>query len=138
MQLGEGSARERGLGHLGWLPLPRTGNGATLQYLASVKRNPKLDPLRQPLDGKRKTAVLNRLKTARGHLDSVVGQIDGDAYMIDVLRQLAAVRGAIDATIRLALRHYFEHAFVGSVKAGHSEAAIDELMNALTFLREVQ
>lgn len=108
-----------------------------MQYVASVKRNPKLDPLRQPFDAKRKAAVQNRLKTARGHLDAIVGQVDDDAYMIDVLRQLAAVRGAIDATIRLTLRHYFEHAFVNAVKAGHSEAAIDELMNALTFLREI-
>lgn len=102
-----------------------------------MRRNRRLDPLRQPLDGERKTAVLNRIKTARGHLDSIVGQIDDDAYVLEVLRQVAAVRGALDATIRVALRHYFEHAFVSSVKAGHAEAAIDELMNALTFLRQV-
>lgn len=62
---------------------------------------------------------------------------DEDPYALDVLRQLAAVRGALDATVRTALRHYFEHTFVRAVKAGQSEAVIDELMAALTFLKEI-
>ena len=103
----------------------------------SVRRNRRLDALRQPLQAERKADVVNRLKTARGHIDHIIALLDGEAYVLDVLRQIAAVRGALDATVRTALRHYFEHAFVNAVKAGQSEAAIDELMSALTFLRQI-
>jgi DNA-binding FrmR family transcriptional regulator len=68
---------------------------------------------------------------------TIIAMFDEDPYVLDVLRQLAAVRGALDATVWTALRHYFEHTFVRAVKAGQSEAVIDELMAALTFLKEI-
>lgn len=102
-----------------------------------MHRNRDLDALRRPLAPKRKSDITNRLKTARGHLDHILVMLEDDAYVLDVLRQLAAVRGALDATVRTALRHYFEHTFAGAVKAGKADAAIDELMNALTFLRQI-
>lgn len=81
--------------------------------------------------------VVNRLKTARGHIDHILTQLDERAYVIDVLRQIAAVRGALDASARVALRHYFENAFVNAVKAGQGQVAVDEMMRALTFLRQL-
>jgi DNA-binding FrmR family transcriptional regulator len=102
-----------------------------------MRRNRKLDRLRQPLQAERKSDVVNRLKSARGHLDHIIAMLDEDPYMLDMLRQLAAVRGALDATVRTALRHYFESTFVGAVGSGQAEAAIDELMSALAFLRQV-
>lgn len=102
-----------------------------------MRRNRELDRLRRPLRPDRKQDVTNRLKTARGHLDAIIESLDADPYVLDVLRQLAAVRGALDATIRTALRHYFENTFVAAVEAGKSAQAIDELMSALTFLREI-
>jgi len=102
-----------------------------------VRRRPELDPHREPLADERKTDVLNRLKSARGHLDHVIAALDDEPYVLDVLRQVAAVRGALDATVRVALRYYFERVFVGAVQAGAIEPAIDELMSALTFLKQV-
>lgn len=102
-----------------------------------MRRNRTLDRLRRPLEGDRKADVVNRLKSARGHLDHVISMLDDDPYVLDMLRQLAAVRGALDATVRTALRHYFERTFVDAVEAGHTEEAIDELMSALAFLRQV-
>ena len=57
--------------------------------------------------------------------------------MLDVLRQVAAVRGALDATVRVALRYYFERVFVGAVRGGEVDPALDELMSALTFLKQI-
>ena len=93
--------------------------------------------MRRPLEPERKADVVNRLKTARGHLEHIITLLDDDPYPVDVLRQIAAVRGALDATVRTALRHYFERTFVEAVKSGKTEAAIDELMSALTFLRQI-
>ena len=102
-----------------------------------MRRNRKLDRLRRPLEDDRKADVVNRLKSARGHLDHIIALLDEDPYVLDVLRQLAAVRGALDATVRTALRHYFERTFVDAVAAGKTEETIDELMSALTFLRQI-
>jgi DNA-binding FrmR family transcriptional regulator len=102
-----------------------------------MERRPEIDPHREPLADERKADVLNRLKSARGHLDHVIAALDGEPYVLDVLRQIAAVRGALDATVRVALRYYFEHAFVNAVSNGAVEPAIDELMSALTFLKQI-
>jgi CsoR family transcriptional regulator, copper-sensing transcriptional repressor len=102
-----------------------------------MPRSRRLDPLRRPLAGEPLADVTNRLKTARGHIDHILAQLDDGAYVIDVLRQMAAVRGALDAAARVALRYYFEHAFVNAVKAGQGSLAIDEMMRALTFLRQL-
>src|ERR1700694_349274 len=104
---------------------------------AAPRRNSKLDPLRRPLDGDAQRDVANRLKTARGHIDAILTQIEDRAYVIDVLRQVAAVRGALDAAARVSVRNYFRHAFVNAVKAGQEDLAIDEMMRALTFLRHI-
>jgi DNA-binding FrmR family transcriptional regulator len=97
-----------------------------------------MEPHREPLADERKADVLNRLKSARGHLDHVIASLDADPYVVDLLRQIAAVRGSLDATVRVALRYYFEHGFVNAVRAGDVEPAVDELMSALTFLKQVE
>ena len=102
-----------------------------------MQRNPALDRFRKPLEGERKADVINRLKTARGHIDHVLTMVEGDAYVLDLLRQVAAVRGALDATTRVALQHYFERVFANAVRAGDVEPAVDELMSALAFLRQI-
>lgn len=102
-----------------------------------MQRNPALDRFRKPLEGERKADVINRLKTARGHIDHVLTMVEGDAYVLDLLRQVAAVRGALDATTRVALQHYFERVFANAVRAGDIEPAVDELMSALAFLRQI-
>ena len=102
-----------------------------------VRRRPEMDAHREPLADERKVDVVNRLKSARGHLDHVIASLDGEPYVVDVLRQIAAVRGALDATVRVALRYYFERGFVNAVRAGDVEPAVDELMGALAFLKQV-
>lgn len=102
-----------------------------------MRRRTEIDQHREPLAADRKADVLNRLKSARGHLDHVIATLDGDPYVVDVLRQIAAVRGALDATVRVALRYYFDHAFVNAVRSGDVEPAVDELMSALTFLKQI-
>ena len=46
-------------------------------------------------------AVTTRLKTARGHLDGVIRMVEQEAYCPDVMKQLAAVQGLVEATSRM-------------------------------------
>ncbi len=32
------------------------------------------------------TAIMNRLKTARGHLDAVIAMVDDDTYCLEVVK----------------------------------------------------
>lgn len=107
-------------------------------YDTRVRRRSEMDTHREPLADERKADVVNRLKSARGHLDHVIASLDEDPYVVDVLRQIAAVRGALDATVRVALRYYFERGFVNAVKAGDVEPAVDEMMSALAFLKQIE
>ena len=88
----------------------------------------------QPND---KSDVLNRLRTARGHLDAIIKMIDDDAYCVDVLKQISAVRAALDRVGRIELRHHFLNCFSEAVRSGKGERAADELLEALAYNKEL-
>ena len=81
------------------------------------------------------TAVLNRLKTARGHLDAVIRMVEEDQYCPDVMKQLSAVQGSLERASRLVLRNHLETCVAAAMQAGRIEEIVDELMEALRFDR---
>lgn len=89
------------------------------------------------LEPKDKAAVLNRLRSARGHIDAIVKMIEEDAYCVDVLRQVSAVRSALDRVGRIELRHHFLNCFSEAVRSGKGERAADELIAALAYNKEL-
>lgn len=97
-------------------------------------RSRALDEIRVRLTTAERADIRNRLKSARGHLDHVVASVEDERYVIDVLRQAAAVRGALDSLIRMVLRQYFQGTFSAAIVNGKEDAAIEELMSVLTFL----
>ncbi len=80
-------------------------------------------------------AVLTRLKTARGQLDGVLRMVDDGAYCPDVMKQLAAVQGLLEAASRTVLRNHLETCVAEAVRAGRTEEIVDELMETLKFDR---
>ncbi|TAM56254.1 transcriptional regulator [bacterium] len=85
----------------------------------------------------RKTEMLNRLRSARGHLDAVIRMVEGEAYCVDVVKQISAIRAALDRVGRMELRNHFEQCFAEAIRTGEDERAIDELMEALAFNKEL-
>ena len=75
--------------------------------------------------------VMNRLKTARGHLDAVLRMVDEDAYCPEVMKQLSAVQGSLERASRLVLRNHLETCVAAAMQAGRTEQIVDELMEAL-------
>lgn len=47
--------------------------------------------------------IVRRLKSVEGHVRGITRMVEDDAYCIDVLKQLKAVRAALDRTGELAL-----------------------------------
>jgi DNA-binding FrmR family transcriptional regulator len=82
-----------------------------------------------------RTNVLNRLKTARGHLDGIIRMVEDDAYCPDVMKQLSAVQGSLERASRLVLRNHLETCVAAAMQAGRTEEIVDELMEALRYDR---
>jgi len=80
-------------------------------------------------------AILNRLKTACGHLDAVIRMVEEEAYCPDVMKQLSAVQGSLERASRLVLRNHLETCVAQAMQTGHTSEIVDELMEALRFDR---
>ena len=81
--------------------------------------------------------VTNRLKTARGHLDGVLRMVADDAYCPDIMKQLAAVQGLLEATSRVVFRNHLETCVAEAMRQGRTEEIVDELMETLKYDRRV-
>lgn len=78
-------------------------------------------------------SVLNRLKTARGHIGGIISIIEDDAYCPDVMKQLAAVQGQLEAASRIMLRRHLETCVAKAMQEGRTAEIVDELMETLKF-----
>jgi len=52
---------------------------------------------------RREQEVMQRLRSARGHLDAVIRMVEDQRYCIDVIHQIGAVQGALDHTKEIVL-----------------------------------
>jgi DNA-binding FrmR family transcriptional regulator len=80
-----------------------------------------------------KRDAANRLKTARGHLDGIIRMLEDDAYCVDLMKQLSATQASLERVNRLVLKNHLETCFAEAVEAGRSQAAVDELVDAVKF-----
>ncbi len=80
-------------------------------------------------------SVLNRLKTARGHLDGVIRMVEDDSYCPDIMKQLSAVQGSLERASRIVLRNHLETCVAAAMVAGRTDEIVDELMEALRYDR---
>lgn len=78
-------------------------------------------------------AVVVRLRTARGQLDGLLKMVEADAYCPDVMKQLAAVQGLVEAATRTVLRNHLETCVAAAVREGRADEIIDELMQTLKY-----
>ena len=85
----------------------------------------------------RKAEARNRLRSVRGHVDAVIRMVEEDAYCIDVIKQIAALRAALDRVGRMELRKHFETCFAQAVRAGDERKAVDEILEALAFKKDL-
>jgi DNA-binding FrmR family transcriptional regulator len=84
-----------------------------------------------------KRAVLARLKTARGHLDGVIKLVEDDTYCVQVIKQISAVRGALDRVSRIELENHVRYCLVEQIQAGKSMGAVAELIEILGLRQEI-
>ena len=73
------------------------------------------------LDPGQKAKVLNRFKSVRGHLDAVIKMVERDTCCVQVIKQIAACRAALDRVSRIELENHIAHCLVDQVQAGEAE-----------------
>ena len=78
-------------------------------------------------------SVVNRLRSARGHLDAVLRMVEEDAYCPELMKQLSAVQGQLERASRLVLRNHLETCVADAMQRGRGDEIVDELMTALKF-----
>lgn len=82
-------------------------------------------------------AVVNRLKTARGHVNGIITIVENDAYCPDVMKQLSAVQGLLEGASRLMLRRHLATCVAKAMQEGRTAEIVDELMETLKFDKRV-
>jgi DNA-binding FrmR family transcriptional regulator len=78
-------------------------------------------------------SVVNRLKTARGHVSGIISIVENDGYCPDVMKQLAAVQGLLEGASRIMLRRHLETCVATAMREGRTAEIVDELMETLKF-----
>ena len=63
-----------------------------------------------------KAAVVGRLKSVEGHVGGITRMAEGDAYCIDVLRQIQAVQAALNKVSDLILEGHLNTCLVTAVR----------------------
>jgi DNA-binding FrmR family transcriptional regulator len=93
------------------------------------------------MDPERKTAALNRLRSAAGHLQAIERMITNDEYCIDVMTQVQAVQAALGKLNELLLESHLDHCVTDALRsddAGRREQVIRELQSVFTMSRKVR
>ena len=84
---------------------------------------------------KRDADVVERLRRLEGQVRGIERMVRDDRYCVDILTQLAAVRGALQEVERILLRAHLQTCVAKVMKSGtaeQQERTIDEILSALS------
>lgn len=62
------------------------------------------------------TQILNRLKTAEGHIRGITRMVEDGAYCIDVIRQIQAVQAALNKVSTTILEGHLNSCLITAVR----------------------
>jgi len=85
-----------------------------------------------------KAKAIGRLRRIEGQVQGLQRMIDGDAYCVDILLQVAAVQGALEQVEKLLLGRHIESCVTDAVRSGSKnerQRKIDELLAVFTRFR---
>ncbi len=79
-------------------------------------------------------ALTNRLSRIEGQVRGVKGMVDSNAYCVDILVQVSAIRSALDAFSRKLLEDHIKTCVADGIKEGDHEV-IEELIQTIKKMR---
>lgn len=72
-----------------------------------------------------------------GHINGIEKMIAEERYCIDILKQIAAVRGMLSRLADEVSESHMKHCVREAIEEGHGDERIEELMETLKYLRSV-
>ena len=86
------------------------------------------------LDAAAREQTRRRLLSVKGHVEGVLRMLEDDSvYCVDVLKQVKAVRGALDKVSELVLRSHLHDHVVTAAERGDAEQIVAELLEVLKY-----
>ncbi len=92
------------------------------------------------MDSEHKTAAINRVRSAVGHLQAIERMLEDDAYCIDIMGQVQAVQAALGKLNEVLLENHLQHCVTDALRSGdpaRREQVIGELREVFTMSRKV-
>ena len=83
-----------------------------------------------------KQNALKRLKSARGHLDHVIKQIEQEKYCIDILQQSLAVQSALRAVDNIILKGHLQEYVSHAMHGKDQQKSIKEIVDVFEKARK--
>jgi DNA-binding FrmR family transcriptional regulator len=90
------------------------------------------------IDTTTKAKAIGRLRRIEGQVQGLQRMIDGEAYCVDILLQVAAVQGALEQVEKLLLGRHVESCVSDAFRSGSKsdrQRKIDELLDVFTRFR---
>lgn len=107
--------------------------------MAELKTPIESELARERPDGL-KTAVVNRLRSAAGHVSGIARMVEDDAYCIDVINQIQAVQSALNKVSLLVLDDHMHHCVTSAIRStdeAEGERVLDELRGVFEALSKL-
>jgi DNA-binding FrmR family transcriptional regulator len=79
--------------------------------------------------------LIRRLRTSQGHLAAVLRMVEEGVYCVDILKQIAAVQSSLSKVAHAVSSAHMKHCVRDAVLSGGGEERIDEMMEALRYLK---
>ena len=76
-----------------------------------------------------KSEAVKRLRTARGHLDHVINQVEQEKYCIEILQQSLAVQSALRAVDHIILKGHLEEHVAHAMHGKDKDKSIQEVID---------
>ena len=83
-----------------------------------------------------KANALKRLKSAKGHLDHVIKQVEEEKYCIDILQQSLAVQSALRAIDNIILKGHLEEHVSHAMHGKDRQKSIQEVVDVFEKARK--
>jgi DNA-binding FrmR family transcriptional regulator len=90
------------------------------------------------IDATTKAKAIGRLRRIEGQVQGLQRMIDGEAYCVDILLQVAAVQGALEQVEKLLLGRHIETCVTDALRSGSKgdrQRKIGELLDVVTRFR---
>ncbi len=82
---------------------------------------------------KHKANAMSRLKTVRGHVDSVITMVESERYCPEIMKQVSALQGSLEGVNRVLLQNHLETCVAHAVTEGRTTEIVDELLETMRY-----